>query len=98
MINDELKFERNTIGLLAKHFNFSKEENSHNLTEIAEMNFQEKNYLKALNYYLKILTYNPYNARIWNKIAVCFIQLGEFRTAEEMSRIAFKLINKEACD
>lgn len=97
MINDELKFEKNVSNLLLEHSNI-KGENSRDLTDIAEIYFQEKNFLKALSCYLTLLTNNPHNARIWNKLAICFIKLGEYKTAEEMSRIAYKLINKEAHD
>lgn len=63
--------------------------------KLAECHFKEGNYLRALNLYLKILTYEPENARIWNKLAVTFIKLEEFDLATDMSRIAFRMINKK---
>ena len=43
--------------------------------KLAEAHFKEGNYLRALSCYLKLLSFEPENARIWNKLAVIFIKL-----------------------
>ena len=65
------------------------------LKNLAEQHFESANYLRALSCYLKLLSFEPENARIWNKIAVVFIKIGNFSSAIDMSRIAYRLINKE---
>ncbi|MFW9922980.1 MAG: tetratricopeptide repeat protein [Candidatus Thorarchaeota archaeon] len=99
MLNDQLKYSNTINDRLIEYFNLCSDgEVIQSLTQYANEYFQDKKYLKAVGCYLKLLSYNPQNARIWNKLAVCFIQLGEYKTAEEMSRIAFKLINEEMID
>ena len=65
------------------------------LSSLADSLFGDGNYLRALSCYIKLLSLEPENARVWNKLAVTFIKLNEFNTAVEMSRIAHTLINKE---
>ncbi|NHJ84237.1 MAG: tetratricopeptide repeat protein [Asgard group archaeon] len=65
------------------------------LRKLAEFLFLDGNYLRALSCYLKLLSFNPTNARIWNKLAVIFLKLGEKQAAIDMSRIAFRLINRQ---
>ena len=65
------------------------------LKNLADQHFKTGNYLRALNCYLKLLSFEPENAFTWNKIAVVFIKIGKFSSAMDMSRIAFRLINKE---
>lgn len=99
LLNDQLKYSNTINDRLIEYFNLCSDgEVIQSLTQYANEYFQDKKYLKAVGCYLKLLSYNPQNARIWNKLAVCFIQLGEYKTAEEMSRIAFKLINEEMID
>ena len=62
---------------------------------LAECHYLEGNFMRALNCYLKLLSFEPENARIWNKMAVVFIRLGETKAAIDMSRIAYRLINKQ---
>jgi Flp pilus assembly protein TadD len=65
------------------------------IRELADGHFQESNFLRALSCYIKLLSLEPNNPRVWNKLAITFIKLEEFNTAIEMSRIAHKLINIE---
>lgn len=53
------------------------------------------NYWQSLNYFITLLSFNPRNAYIWNKIAVIFLKLEKFESAMEISRIAYWLINCE---
>ncbi|NHJ32211.1 MAG: tetratricopeptide repeat protein [Asgard group archaeon] len=66
--------------------------------KLAEAHFNEGNYLRSLSCYLKLLSFEPENARIWNKLAVIFIKLEEHKSAVELSRIAHRLISKETND
>ena len=65
------------------------------LWRLADCHYLEGNYMRSLNCYLKLLSFQPENARIWNKMAVIFIRLGETKAAIDMSRIAHRLINKQ---
>ena len=65
------------------------------IKELADNHFSEGNYLRALSCYLKLLSFEPQDARTWNKLAVVFIKLEDFKSAMELSRIAHRLINKE---
>ncbi len=66
--------------------------------KLAEVHYKEGNYLRALSCYLKLLSFDPENARVWNKLAVIFIKLEEHKSAIELSRIAHRLICKEMND
>ncbi len=68
------------------------------IKKLAEVHFKEGNYLRALSCYLKLLSFDPENARTWNKLAVIFIKLEEHKSAIELSRIAHRLICKEMND
>ena len=63
------------------------------LWRLANCHYLDGNYLRALNCYLRLLSFEPENARIWNKMAIVFIKLGETKAAVDMSRIAHKMIN-----
>ena len=65
------------------------------IKKLADHHFNDGNYLRSLSCYLKLLSFDPQNARIWNKLAVVFIKLEDFKSAMELSRIAHRLINKE---
>lgn len=65
------------------------------LKQLAQEHFDTGNYLRSLNCFLKALSFEPENARIWNKLAVVFIKLGNFSAAMDLSRIAYRLINQE---
>ncbi|MHA1243558.1 MAG: tetratricopeptide repeat protein [Candidatus Heimdallarchaeota archaeon] len=65
------------------------------LWQLADCHYLEGNFLRALNCYLKLLSFEPENARIWNKLAVVFIRLGETKAAVDMSRIAYRMINNQ---
>jgi len=71
---------------------------SPSIKKLADAHFKEGNYLRALSCYLKLLSFDPENARIWNKLAVIFIKLEEHKSAIELSRIAHRLICKEMSD
>ena len=45
-------------------------DNSLLVKKLADAHFKEGNYLRALSCYLKLLSFNPENARTWNKLAV----------------------------
>ena len=64
------------------------------LKELANQHFSNGNFYRALNYYMRLLSFEPHNARIWNKIAVVFLKLGKNQAAMEMSRVAYRLITK----
>jgi Flp pilus assembly protein TadD len=66
--------------------------------KLADAHYKEGNYLRALSCYLKLLSSDPENARIWNKLAVIFIKLEEHKSAVELSRIAHRMISKEKND
>jgi len=68
------------------------------LWQLANCHYLEGNFLRSLNCYLKLLSFEPENARIWNKMAVVFIRLGETKAAVDMSRIAYRMINKQYCE
>ncbi|MGC9778159.1 MAG: tetratricopeptide repeat protein [Candidatus Heimdallarchaeota archaeon] len=65
------------------------------IKELADNHYKEGNYHRALSCYLKLLSFEPQNARVWNKLAVVFLRLEDYKTAMELSRIAHRLINKE---
>ncbi|NHJ47040.1 MAG: tetratricopeptide repeat protein [Asgard group archaeon] len=65
------------------------------LFTLAEIYYQNKQFTRALNYYLKLLPYDPGNARFWNKVAVIFLRLKKYEEAIDISRIAHRLIDKE---
>jgi len=65
------------------------------IRELADSHYREGNYLRALVCYTKLLSFEPGNARVWNKIAVIFIRLNEPTSAIALSRIAHRLITKE---
>ncbi|MBK5114754.1 MAG: tetratricopeptide repeat protein [Candidatus Heimdallarchaeota archaeon] len=73
-------------------------DNSSLIKKLADAHFREGNYLRALSCYLKLLSFDPENARTWNKLAVIFIKLEEHKSAVELSRIAHRLICKEMKD
>ncbi len=75
-----------------------KGESSRLIKKLAEAHYKEGNYLRSLSCYLKLLSFEPENARIWNKLAVIFIKLEEHKAAIELSRIAHRLICKELND
>ena len=62
-----------------------KGDSSRLIKKLAEAHFKEGNYLRSLSCYLKLLSYEPENARIWNKLAVIFIKLEEHKSAVELS-------------
>lgn len=68
------------------------------IKKLADAHLKEGNYLRALSCYLKLLSFDPENARTWNKLAVIFIKLEEHKSAIELSRIAHRLICKEMND
>ena len=68
------------------------------IKKLAAVHFKEGNYLRAMSCYLKLLSFDPENARTWNKLAVIFIKLEEHKSAIELSRIAHRLICKEMND
>ncbi len=68
------------------------------IKKLADVHFKEGNYLRAMSCYLKLLSFDPENARTWNKLAVIFIKLEEHKSAIELSRIAHRLICKEMND
>ena len=65
------------------------------IKELADNHYKEGNYLRALSCYLKLLSFEPQNARVWNKLAVVFLRLEDYKSTIELSRIAHRLINKE---
>ena len=72
------------------------QENSDNISlwlSLADSYFKKEKYARALSCYMKILSYEPKNAFIWNKIAVVFLKMGENKSAIDISRIAFQMIN-----
>ncbi|MHA1154762.1 MAG: tetratricopeptide repeat protein [Candidatus Heimdallarchaeota archaeon] len=69
--------------------------NSDLLKQLGQEHFDTGNYLRALNCFFKALSFEPKDASIWNKLAVVFIKLGNFSTAIDLSRIAYRLINQE---
>ncbi len=69
--------------------------NSDLLLQLAQEHFDIGNYLRALNCFFKALSFEPENGRIWNKLAVVFIKLGNFSAAMNLSRIAYRLITQE---
>ena len=71
------------------------EANSDLIKELAQEHFDTGNYLRALNCFFKVLSFEPDNPRIWNKLAVVFIKLGNFNSAMDFSRIAYRLISQE---
>ena len=71
---------------------------SSSIRKLADVHFKEGNYLRALSCYLKLLSFDPENARTWNKLAVIFLKLEEHKSAIELSRIAHRLICKEMND
>ena len=75
-----------------------KGDNNRLVKKLAEAHYKEGNYLRALSCYLNLLSFEPENARIWNKLAVIFIKLEEHKAAVELSRIAHRLICKETKD
>ncbi|HUT80872.1 MAG TPA: hypothetical protein VMZ29_06695 [Candidatus Bathyarchaeia archaeon] len=68
-------------------------ENKNLIKELAAKHYEEGNYLRALSCYIKLLEYEPRNAKNWNRIAVIFIRLEKYKTAIEFSKIAYRLIN-----
>ena len=64
------------------------------LKELANQHFSNGNFYRALNYYMRLLSFEPNNASIWNKIAVVFLKLGRNQAAMEMSRVAYHLVTK----
>lgn len=56
------------------------------------------NYWQSFGYFMTLLSIDPRNAFIWNKLAIIFIKLEKYDTAIEMSRIAYKLINCESTE
>ncbi len=69
--------------------------NSELLIQLAQEHFDTGNYLRSLNYFFRALSFEPENARIWNKLAVIFIKLENFSVAMNLSRIAYRLICQE---
>ncbi|NHJ39611.1 MAG: tetratricopeptide repeat protein [Asgard group archaeon] len=65
------------------------------LENLADGYYKKERFKRALNYYLKLLAYEAENAHIWNKLAVTFLKLEMFDQAIEMSKIAYRLINKK---
>lgn len=63
--------------------------------QLAQEYFDTGNYLRALNGFFKVLSFEPGNAKTWNKLAVVFIKLGYFSSAMDFSKIAYRLINQE---
>lgn len=63
------------------------------LYSLAEGYYRKEHFNRALNYYLRLLFYEPKNAHIWNKLAVTFLKLEMFDQAIVMSKIAYKFIN-----
>lgn len=69
--------------------------NSDLIKQLGQEHFDTGNYLRALNCFFKALSFEPENPSIWNKLAVVFIKLGNFNSAKDFSRIAYRLINQE---
>jgi Flp pilus assembly protein TadD len=62
---------------------------------LAETCYNKNLFSRAVNYYFKLLSYEPDNPRFWNKIAVSFLQLKKIEQAIEISKIAYRLIDRE---
>ena len=71
-----------------------EQKNIQTLKDLANQYFSIGNFHRALNCYLRLLAFEPENAKIWNKIAVTFLKLGKYQAAMEMSRVAYHLITK----